>query len=238
MGYIKNELWTASTPITVEKLNNLETQFDESYSYFLAHGHPGYYTKAEMESAFWYGGNDGAGSGADADLIYRASGNMHAEDFGGLGIPIGLIIMWSGVECASGWHLCDGEAGTRDLRERFVICAGTDSGFSIGETNTGIHAPTGSISIAGHTLSIAEILGHQHAYGDKYAGSGDTGYAGIPGTVRRYPTAPASNPDTTGYSSAGKTPADPHSHGATFSGNNFTALPPYYALAYIQYMGS
>lgn len=38
----------------------------------------------------------------------------------------GLIIIWSGaiVDIPSGWVLCDGNNGTPDLRNRFVISAG------------------------------------------------------------------------------------------------------------------
>ncbi|MFB3894927.1 MAG: hypothetical protein ACE14V_01340 [bacterium] len=234
MAYIKNETWTAITPITLSKLDNLETQFDEGYDYYLNHDHlTDYYTKTQMNTTFWYASNDGSGSGSDADLIYHADGNMHASDFGGLGIPTGLIIMWSGVSAPSGWHLCDGDSGTRNLRDLFVICAGTGSGFAVGDTDTGLHTPTGTISIAGHALTTEEVAGHQHTYGDKYAGGGNTGYA-IEGTGYRYTTGTSTDSDTTGYSSAGKNPADEHSHEATFTGNEFTALPPYYALAYIQ----
>lgn len=38
----------------------------------------------------------------------------------------GMIMLWYGsVETIpSGWHLCDGTAGTIDLRNKFVPCAG------------------------------------------------------------------------------------------------------------------
>lgn len=37
-------------------------------------------------------------------------------------IPIGSIIIWSGTldNIPIGWHLCDGDDGTIDLRNRFV----------------------------------------------------------------------------------------------------------------------
>lgn len=39
----------------------------------------------------------------------------------------GTIVLWSGavVDIPSGWLLCDGTNGTPDLRDRFVIGAGT-----------------------------------------------------------------------------------------------------------------
>ena len=42
--------------------------------------------------------------------------------------PSGGIIIWSGAANAipSGWYLCDGNNGTPDLRNRFIIGAGKD----------------------------------------------------------------------------------------------------------------
>lgn len=39
----------------------------------------------------------------------------------------GTIVIWSGaiVDVPDGWHLCDGTNGTPDLRNRFIIGAGT-----------------------------------------------------------------------------------------------------------------
>ena len=38
-------------------------------------------------------------------------------------VPVGTIAMWSGAldTLPEGWALCDGENGTPDLRERFVL---------------------------------------------------------------------------------------------------------------------
>lgn len=40
--------------------------------------------------------------------------------------PVGTIVIWSGTadNIPSGWHLCDGEDGTPDLRDKFVLGAG------------------------------------------------------------------------------------------------------------------
>jgi len=39
----------------------------------------------------------------------------------------GIICLWGGaiVDIPAGWHLCDGNAGTPDLRDKFVIGAGS-----------------------------------------------------------------------------------------------------------------
>jgi hypothetical protein len=40
---------------------------------------------------------------------------------------VGMIILWSGsvVSIPAGWRLCDGDEGTPDLRDRFVVGVGT-----------------------------------------------------------------------------------------------------------------
>jgi len=59
-------------------------------------------------------------------------------------IPIGGIIMWSGsiTSIPDGWNLCDGTSGTPNLRDRFVVGAG--SGYAVattgGRTDTPLHS--------------------------------------------------------------------------------------------------
>ena len=49
-------------------------------------------------------------------------------------VPSGAILIWSGASNAipSGYVLCDGQNGTPDLRDRFIIGAG--SSYSVGST--------------------------------------------------------------------------------------------------------
>ena len=56
----------------------------------------------------------------NADIVAGKSGK-----FVGYGIvPIGTILMYWGDRVPDGWALCDGQNGTPDLRDRFVVCAG------------------------------------------------------------------------------------------------------------------
>ena len=43
------------------------------------------------------------------------------------GVPVGGIIMWSGAtnNIPSGWALCDGQNGTPNLQDRFIVGAGS-----------------------------------------------------------------------------------------------------------------
>lgn len=68
-------------------------------------------------------------------------------------IPTGGIIIWSGLANAipSGWALCDGSNGTPDLRDRFVLGAGT---HEVGETG-------GSEEVA---LTEAQMPEHSHLF--------------------------------------------------------------------------
>jgi len=78
-----------------------------------------------------------------------------------LGIPSGGIIMWSGsiATIPVGWALCDGTNGTPDLRDRFVVGAGT----TYAPGNTG-----GANTVA---LSTAELPSHTHSDGTLAAAS-------------------------------------------------------------------
>ena len=50
-------------------------------------------------------------------------------------VPSGGIIIWSGAANAipSGWVLCDGNNGTPDLRNRFIVGAGSGGNYSVGD---------------------------------------------------------------------------------------------------------
>ena len=111
-------------------------------------------------------------------------------------IPTGIITMWSGSidSMPAGWHLCDGTAGTPDLRDRFIVGAG--SGYSVGAKGG---AKTVSISSHAHSVSFqsgpapqsgmnagmgggfASYLGHRHSI------SGNTGSAGSASLENRPP---------------------------------------------------
>jgi microcystin-dependent protein len=92
-------------------------------------------------------------------------------------IPSGIISMWSGSidKIPEGWVLCDGNHGTPDLRNRFIVGAGRDYGVrNTGGTNTATTSNTGShthghsLSVQPHTLTINQIPSHNHPYYDYY----------------------------------------------------------------------
>jgi hypothetical protein len=138
------------------------------------------------------------------------------------GIPSGAIMLWSGAigSIPSGWALCDGNNGTPDLRNRFIVGAG--STYAVGATGgsadaivvSHTHTATSSVSDPGH-VHFSTNNGATNGLG---AGAALTNSLNSPG----YATASAFTgiSVSTSVASAGS------------SGTNAN-LPPYYALAYI-----
>jgi hypothetical protein len=140
--------------------------------------------------------------------------------------PTGGIILWSGsvASIPSGWALCNGSNGTPDLRNRFVVGAGSTyavdatggsaDAIVVSHTHT-FSGTTASNGTHSHELTLGEPLNND---GARAAASN-----GI--------QAPAPNATTE--------TAGAHTH--TFSGTTASTgssgtnanLPPYYALAYI-----
>jgi len=145
-------------------------------------------------------------------------------------LPTGAIILWSGSLGAipSGYVLCDGSNSTPDLRDCFVIAAG--STYAVGATGGSADA-----IVVSHTHTASSSVtdpGHGHGIATgAYNGAGNhpdhqtSGVAGNPFTVDSYNIAYVV-PGTTGISVS----TTNNSTGTSGSGAN---LPPYYALAYI-----
>ncbi len=138
--------------------------------------------------------------------------------------PAGGIIIWSGSAAAipTGWLLCNGSSSTPDLRNRFVVGAG--STYAVGATGGTADAVVVSHT---HTATVTDS-GHSHTltnYGSAQAGS-DNGGAPVMSSTG-YGTGREPNPTntaTTGITVANST--------VGVSGTNQN-LPPYYALCYI-----
>jgi microcystin-dependent protein len=154
-------------------------------------------------------------------------------------IPSGLIALWSGSVVPAGWALCDGSAGTPDLRGRFVI--GTSDSYTLG--STGGSATTSAGGVHSHTSSSAG----SHNHGGVTGGTALT-YSQIPPHTHTLQSGSALESGgefstTTGTGTATGT-AEAHTHSISSSGSHshvisdsdthtHTVTPPYYALAYI-----
>lgn len=73
-------------------------------------------------------------------------------------IPSGVIVQWHGTisTIPTGYHLCDGNNGTPDLRDKFIVCASQDLGPLPATTIEG--APTGTAGfVVTDTMSTASV---------------------------------------------------------------------------------
>lgn len=75
-------------------------------------------------------------------------------------VPVGAILLWSGTIATipARWALCDGTAGTPDLRDKFVVGATSDSGGVAKSNIEGSLKQTGGVT--GHSHSQHANLTH------------------------------------------------------------------------------
>lgn len=171
------------------------------------------------------------------------------------GVPVGTIVAFGGalVDVPANWRVCDGTAGTPDLRDRFIVAAGpTYAANSTGGNSThshsvtinsgGAHAHTGTVG--GTALTVAQLPAHKHANGVTDAGTNLFSR----GTTAAATTTPDSidNNSNNGVfegwtSDVGSGETHTHSltldssgaHSHTGGTGSASSLPPYYALVYI-----
>jgi len=139
----------------------------------------------------------------------------------------GMIMLWSGsvASIPSGWALCNGSNGTPDLRNRFVVGAG--STYAVNATGGSADAIVVSHTHTATSTSTSTVTdpGHVHTFSGNTTGpGGDPLIGNIVGTLSN------TNSATTGITVATTTSTTNASTGS--SGTNAN-LPPYYALAYI-----
>ena len=136
-------------------------------------------------------------------------------------LPTGMILLWSGSigSIPAGFLLCDGTNSTPDLRNRFVVGAG--SSYSVNQTGGSADA-----IVVSHTHTATSVVtdpGHLHTFGlgsvVNYAGGGN-------GTRDT-----ATNATNTSTATTGITVATTNATAGT-SGTGAN-LPPYFALCYI-----
>lgn len=139
--------------------------------------------------------------------------------------PSGGIIMWSGsvASIPSGWVLCNGSNSTPDLRNRFIVGAG--STYAVDATGGSADAIVVSHTHTATSTSTVTDPGHLH---DTTLAPDNSGGA----------KAAATNTDNTGTlntatNTTGITVATSTTVNSSGSSGTNANLPPYYALAYI-----
>jgi hypothetical protein len=61
---------------------------------------------------------------AETPVALAEGSSVAGTSIAGGQVPTGGIIMWSGSEAPDGWALCNGEDGTPDLQNRFIVGSG------------------------------------------------------------------------------------------------------------------
>lgn len=174
-------------------------------------------------------------SGSPVELRLTAQSILDAVD---IKIPRGIITMWSGAVDAvpSGWHLCDGTANTPDLRNRFIVGAGSSySSGHIGGSPT--YTPTITVNGSGtgvqvgyHTLTIAEMPSHGHRIGNIHI-QGEPDNRDVPGYT--FMTGGEILTDAAGGNQGHNHPITDNGHVHSAYASAIDSRPPYYALAFI-----
>lgn len=170
-------------------------------------------------------------------------------------LPTGIVCAWYGTlgNVPAGWLLCDGQNGTPDLRERFIMGGGGD--FAV-HTTGGVETftPAGTIAaggthnhtgtVAGTAITIAQMPAHAHLNGvtDNIATLFNHGSAAAnPTTAQSIESGGSTGTLEGNTTSVGG--GQSHTHGLTidnggnhthaFAGTAGDARPPFYVLAFI-----
>lgn len=202
------------------------------------------------------------GSVVELRLTAGSIGEIASQLIAATQLPRGIITMWSGATNAvpSGWALCDGNNGTPNLKDRFIVGAGQ----SYGVGNTGgnwtqtplvwTNAAGTGVKVAGTAINESQMPWHTHSGSvgsdasiqvqDSIQSSSagewlaDDSFGSIgwsPSTIRK-----PLKEFSASLSINGTGGNQPHYHGVTDNGHAHTAAasaidvrPPYYALAFI-----
>jgi len=143
-----------------------------------------------------------------------------------VGIPSGGIIIWSGAANAipSGFVICDGGNSTPDLRDRFVVGAGSSYGVDDTGGATSVTLTSNQIPAHGHAFSGSNT--HNHSFtGPATNPHNNTEWGqGDDGSIAKYMTSLSTNNATISISGTTSN---------TGGGASHENRPPYYALCYI-----
>lgn len=154
----------------------------------------------------------------------------------GTTIPTGMISLWYGSigSVPTGWYLCDGTNGTPDLRDKFIVGAG--STYSVAATGGATDAIVVSHTHTATSTSTSTVTDPSHYHTSGMPSDYNAfGTAAISATNQKAGTGTATTSPITSSVATGITVATSTSTtnaSAGVSGTNAN-LPPYYALAYV-----
>ena len=157
------------------------------------------------------------------------------------GVPSGAICIWSGNQdnIPTGWALCDGNNGTPNLNNRFVLGYGSKSCNDTGGSETVIlnianlpsHKHNATLDFS--NMNISESGNHTHEYTLKISTKDSISTTSsttilIPGTNSNILNIKKAGAHTHSISGSGSVTI-----GNTGSGAAHNNMPPYYVLCYI-----
>ena len=173
-----------------------------------------------------------------------ATGTITANQFVGAGIvPVGGIIMWSGAISAipTNFKLCNGNNGTPDLRNKFIVGATSDgSDTTYPGLQPGATGGDADATLVSHSHTTNTIIEHQDVGNSTKQLTGNIGIDafingnGIFENIGNNKNFIDTTDDVSNHSGAVQFDAR-HRHGTDTQGVSATNknLPPYYSLAYI-----
>jgi hypothetical protein len=156
-------------------------------------------------------------AGASGQVLLSAGGS-NTPTWGNAFVA-GMIMLWSGSSASipSGWLLCDGSNSTPDLRNRFVVGAG--STYAVNATGGSADAIVVSHT---HTATVTDP-GHAHNISVNAGGGSSFAFDAATNFIA----------NTTAFFSLSQTTGISVSNSTTGSSGTNANLPPYYALCYI-----
>jgi len=149
-------------------------------------------------------------------------------------IPPGIILLWSGsvASIPSGWVLCNGANSTPDLRDRFVVGAG--SSYAVNATGGANTVTLDATMIPSHTHSITATGSSGNASTDhvhSLSASGTT--SGHSNDHTHFGTTSAvSNDHTHSFSGTSSGQSNTHTHAVSDPGHAHTIDPAYYGASF------
>jgi len=163
------------------------------------------------------------GSAAGTDLATVSA----VKNYVNRAIPLGSILMWKGTTIPDGWSLCNGDNGTPNLSDKFILGKGSKTIGSTGGSAT-VALTVDQLPAHSHSAYIANAGTHAHdfpGYNANFKHSGDATESELKNTGNPM------NPSPRTYN------AGDHNHTITInntgSGAAHENMPPYYVLAYI-----
>jgi microcystin-dependent protein len=146
----------------------------------------------------------------------------------------GMIMMFTGSSAPSGWAFCDGNNGTPDLRDKFIVGAG--STYGVGDTGGANSVTLTESQMPSHNHTFSGSNTHSHDYkGIRGDDSDDDGFKAAvnrndsTANITRSASAQDGVQNAT-ITISGDTGNKGGTNGVTQSHEN---RPPYYALSYI-----